>query len=316
MPEGGSQSRLGAAQGPDAAVAGRSDGAAARQDGEDQDATPISSRRCRRWGDRPSSRGRRSLFRYRRNSCLTASLFHLGRCAMVTRSVRRILGLIFVIGAGLVAGVSGQTQRQPAPASLDDLLAEVRAIRTELQQVSGASIRAQLMVGRLQLQEQRINSILQQLNTNRNQLNEVERTRALLAPQMKMFEEAARNEGVTEAGGPSGNPLRAMFEEQRKREKDLRAEEIGVVGAARDRAGSLGRVQRSARRDRAGAPKAAASLSAWGMIGRGGCPSDRGRVAIRRSSRSIKRRSSTSSAPTASGPRFHGGAAPSWAAPS
>ena len=147
---------------------------------------------------------------------------------MVTRDVRRISGLIFVIGAGLVAGVSGQTQRQPAPASLDDLLAEVRAIRTELQQVSGASIRAQLMVGRLQLQEQRINSILQQLNTNRNQLNEVERTRALLAPQMKMFEEAARNEGVTAEGSPSGNPLKAVFDEQRKREKDLRAQESAL----------------------------------------------------------------------------------------
>ncbi len=147
---------------------------------------------------------------------------------MVTRDVRRILGLILVAGTGLVAGVSGQTPRQPAPASLDDLLAEVRAIRTELQQVSGASIRAQLMVGRLQLQEQRINSILQQLNTNRNQLNEVERTRALLAPQMKMLEEAARNEGVTAGAGPSGNPLKAVFEEQRKREKDLRAEESAL----------------------------------------------------------------------------------------
>jgi hypothetical protein len=145
---------------------------------------------------------------------------------MVTRSVRRILGFIFVVGAGFVAGVSGQTQRQPA--SLDDLLAEVRAIRTELQQVSGASIRAQLMVGRLQLQEQRINSILQQLNTNRNQLNEVERTRALLAPQMKMFEEAVRNEGVTAEGKPAVNPLKAMFDEQRKREKDLRAQESAL----------------------------------------------------------------------------------------
>lgn len=147
---------------------------------------------------------------------------------MVTRRVRRILGLILVAGTGLVAGVSGQTPRQPAPASLDDLLAEVRTIRTELQQTSSASIRAQLLVGRLQLQEQRINSILQQLNNNRNQLNEVELARALLAPQMKMLEEAAPTEGVTAGGDPAVNPLKALFEEQRKREKDLRALESAL----------------------------------------------------------------------------------------
>ena len=49
-PAGGSQPHLGAAQGAQPAVAGRSDGAAARQDGEDQDRTPTSCRRCRRWG--------------------------------------------------------------------------------------------------------------------------------------------------------------------------------------------------------------------------------------------------------------------------
>ena len=51
-PEGGPQPHLGAAQGAQPAVAGRGDGAAARQDGQDEDATPTSSRRCRRWGRR------------------------------------------------------------------------------------------------------------------------------------------------------------------------------------------------------------------------------------------------------------------------
>ena len=47
---------LGAAQGAQPAVAGRGDGAAARQDGEDQVATPTSCRRCRRWGSQSMRR--------------------------------------------------------------------------------------------------------------------------------------------------------------------------------------------------------------------------------------------------------------------
>ena len=49
-PEGRSQPRVGAAQGADAAVAGRGDGAAALEDGEDEDERRTSSRRCRTAG--------------------------------------------------------------------------------------------------------------------------------------------------------------------------------------------------------------------------------------------------------------------------
>ena len=47
--------------------------------------------------------------------------------------------------------------------SNDPLLAEVRALRAELNQAAGASIRTQLLVARLTLQEQRINTISKQL---------------------------------------------------------------------------------------------------------------------------------------------------------
>src|SRR4029077_13444243 len=47
--------------------------------------------------------------------------------------------------------------------SSDPLLTEVRALRAELNQAAGASIRTQLLVARLTLQEQRINTISKQL---------------------------------------------------------------------------------------------------------------------------------------------------------
>jgi hypothetical protein len=66
--------------------------------------------------------------------------------------------ITFVIAAG---AVSGQTARPPA--TLDDLIAEVRGLRAEINQVAGAGIRAQLLVTRLSLQEQRVRTLAQQL---------------------------------------------------------------------------------------------------------------------------------------------------------
>jgi len=62
-----------------------------------------------------------------------------------------LLMITFVIAAG---AVSGQTARPVA--TLDDLIAEVRGLRAEINDVAAAGIRAQLLVARLSLQEQRI----------------------------------------------------------------------------------------------------------------------------------------------------------------
>ncbi|MGH9314137.1 MAG: hypothetical protein ACRD1S_13195 [Vicinamibacterales bacterium] len=147
---------------------------------------------------------------------------------MFKLTVRSTLGIVCLVAAGVVSGVSGQTQRPPA--SMDDLLAEVRALRAELNQASGASIRAQLLVGRLQLQEHRINTIVQQMTSTREQLAGVERTRALIEPQWKASEEEARNQGAAAAAGDTaGHPVKALFEEQLKREKELRAQESSLA---------------------------------------------------------------------------------------
>ena len=65
----------------------------------------------------------------------------------------------FVLSAVLVVGVAGsaggeqRTAPTAAPATMDDLLNELRALRTELRESSAAGLRAQLLVARLQLQE-------------------------------------------------------------------------------------------------------------------------------------------------------------------
>jgi hypothetical protein len=71
--------------------------------------------------------------------------------------------------AVLVVGVvSAQGQRSRA--TLDDLLAEMRALRADLNESSIASVRAQLAIGRVQVQEQRIAAIARELTDTQNLL--------------------------------------------------------------------------------------------------------------------------------------------------
>jgi hypothetical protein len=65
------------------------------------------------------------------------------------------------LGLLLVAAVSAQPQRSPA--TLDDLLTELRGLRTDLNASAGTATRAQVIVGRLQVQEQRIASVTREL---------------------------------------------------------------------------------------------------------------------------------------------------------
>lgn len=83
---------------------------------------------------------------------------------------------IGIIGVGMVAlgaAVPGQTQTA-APSTMDALLSEVRGLRAEVHQAAGASIRTQLLVARLLLQEQRINGVAKQLTDVQTQRAAIE----------------------------------------------------------------------------------------------------------------------------------------------
>jgi uncharacterized protein YlxW (UPF0749 family) len=79
----------------------------------------------------------------------------------------------------LVVAVTGVTgQQRPAPsraATLDDLLEELRAFRSELRNSSATSLRGQLLLARLQLQEQRVNTIWRQLSEVEDKLQATEK---------------------------------------------------------------------------------------------------------------------------------------------
>jgi hypothetical protein len=120
-----------------------------------------------------------------------------------------------VMSAILVVGVAGHArgqQRTPptvAAATLDDVLNELRALRTELKESSAASLRAQLLVARLQLQEQRINTVWRQLSEVDDKLQANEKGRAAPEQVLKLM-------GVEPGAEPSKEmaPIVEMFRNQ------------------------------------------------------------------------------------------------------
>jgi hypothetical protein len=76
----------------------------------------------------------------------------------------------------LVVGVvSGQGQRSPA--TLDDLLRELRGLRADLNASVTATSKVQLVVGRMQVQEQRIAALSQDLAAVRTEANTSSRSK-------------------------------------------------------------------------------------------------------------------------------------------
>jgi hypothetical protein len=96
-----------------------------------------------------------------------------------------------VIAIGLIALVGG-TAGQSA-SSNDPLLTEVRALRAELNQAAGTSIRTQLLVARLQLQEQRVTGIAKQLTDVQMLRTGNDAGVAQMSARLKQLEEGSRS---------------------------------------------------------------------------------------------------------------------------
>lgn len=78
----------------------------------------------------------------------------------------------------LMGALLGQA---PSPASraasMDDVVAEVRALRMEMKQSAEAGLRAQLLVARLQVEEQRISGLARQLSETEQEIRALDGAR-------------------------------------------------------------------------------------------------------------------------------------------
>jgi hypothetical protein len=137
---------------------------------------------------------------------------------------------MLLVTAGLVAVVAAQAPRSTQPSSQDELLAEVRGLRAELNQAAGASMRMQLLVARLQLQEQRIFSAGRQVSDVQTQLATVRQEIIGLETILKVMPQAPSQ---TQKEEP--NPLnpfvnfRAQIAEKKNREQQLLVQEAELL---------------------------------------------------------------------------------------
>ena len=137
----------------------------------------------------------------------------------------------------LAAIVSGQAVQPAAPArtQMDELLAEVRAIRADLDRAATSSQRGQLLGMRLQLQEQRIAAIARQLSAVQERLRGNAHARTALAGPMKMFEtmkdeDPGGRDQIEAALGPLKQQLAALD----KTDAELKAEETLLTNQLHD----------------------------------------------------------------------------------
>jgi hypothetical protein len=110
------------------------------------------------------------------------------------------LALAVVAAAALLA------QSAPPAAPTDPVVAEIRALRADLNQRLEATMRMQLLVARLQLQEQRTSTVVNQLRDVEARLRENESAKQQAAAVLKMV----GMDNIPEAE-KKDNPFVAMF---------------------------------------------------------------------------------------------------------
>src|SRR5580765_636844 len=140
-----------------------------------------------------------------------------------------VLLFIGIFGAGAVAAF-GQSQRQPA--TLDDLLMEIRALRADLKATAATTTRTQVLSARLSLQEQRISVLANQRADVTARLAIATRLRADSERQLQTFEETeGRNAslGIARAELEANlNVFKQMFAQNRDAEQSLRTQETDL----------------------------------------------------------------------------------------
>ncbi len=118
-----------------------------------------------------------------------------------------LIGVVVAACGVVAASLAAQGTREPDV--LASLLTEVRGLRQAMEQMAAAGPRVQLALGRLQLQEQRLNTMIRRLEGVRDSRQAVERDYAEMQSRVSNEEEMLKNidahpkrdEIVRQAGG-------------------------------------------------------------------------------------------------------------------
>jgi len=145
----------------------------------------------------------------------------------------------WVVAAGaLVVSVGVMPIGGQQPGTNQDVLAallvEVRGLRAAMEEMSSIGARVQLAMGRLQLQEQRLNTMIRRVDAVREQQTSAEREVVDLRRRIVITEEVAeRGEDPAErkAAADQSRALKSMVEQRSTDVQRLIAEEVEVSNA-------------------------------------------------------------------------------------
>ena len=96
--------------------------------------------------------------------------------------------VLVIFGGAFAVHGSAQGQQPSGQDVLPALLQEVHGLRAAMEQMASSNAHAQLLVGRLQLQENRMNGMIRRLDTVRDDLAKAEREYAQISGALKTLE--------------------------------------------------------------------------------------------------------------------------------
>ena len=145
-----------------------------------------------------------------------------------TRRSIAFAGVLVLVGLGTWLAPA-KAQQARTDDVLPALLTEVKGLRAAMEQIASGSTQAQLLVGRLQLQEGRVTSMIRRLDTVRDNLAQARTGFNQLAASIKMLEvgEAGEKPGEEPNGIVAG--LKSQVEAAKANVDRLAAEELQLT---------------------------------------------------------------------------------------
>ena len=142
---------------------------------------------------------------------------------------------------GSADGRAQATATATPPETLAALLVEVRGLRAAMEQMASAGPRVQLALGRLQLQEQRVNTLVRRLEEVRGNLAQARKEFDALTERMAQFEAGSREAAEPEMRREIEAQLKGLKAEIARANLDIQRLQNDEAVLAQDIAAEQGR---------------------------------------------------------------------------
>ena len=145
-----------------------------------------------------------------------------------------VAGLLSVAAAGVAAAYAAPTavEERAQSASQPELLQEVRALRVALERFTVAGARAQLLLGRLQMQEERVTVVSRQAHEIRERLLAMQRDREVNVTEIKALSATLNDQPAEERTRLSGriDSMRWQIKRFDQQLRDLESQDATLSG--------------------------------------------------------------------------------------